>query len=85
VRPEQVEIVDASAAAAIRFTVDVVETVEPDMLVFAKADGTGLGGAGIIVRTPNNDRRFVHGEPIHLHFPSEALHAFDAVTGARLP
>ena len=79
IRPEQVEIVDASADDAIRFEVDVVELVEPDVLVFARS-----GASGITVRTPNDDRDFAHGEPIVLRFPTAALHAFDTLTGARL-
>ena len=80
IRPEQVEIVDASAAGAIAFTVDVVELVEPDVLVFAKS-----GACSIVVRAPNDDRVFAHGQPIFLRFPPHALHAFDAVTGRRRP
>lgn len=79
IRPEQVEIVDASAADAIRFEVDVMELVEPDVLVFARS-----GALNMIVRTPNDDRTFAHGEPLFLRFPPAALHAFDSVTGARL-
>ena len=79
IRPEQVQIVDASAADAIRFEVDVVELVEPDVLVFARS-----GSSSIIVRTPNDDRDFGHGAPLMLRFPPDALHAFDAASGARL-
>jgi ABC-type sugar transport system ATPase subunit len=80
IRPEQVEIVDSSAADAIRFEIDVIELVEPDVLVFARRSGSS-----VIVRRPNDDRAFGHGEPLFLRFPQQALHAFDAVTGARLP
>jgi ABC-type sugar transport system ATPase subunit len=80
IRPEQIEIVDASAADAIPVTVDVVELVEPDMLIFARS-----GASGTIVRTPNDDRSLGHGTPLFLRFPRQALHAFDAVTGVRLP
>jgi ABC-type sugar transport system ATPase subunit len=79
IRPEQVEIVDASAADAIRFEVDVMELVEPDVLVFARS-----GASSVIVRTSNDDHDFAHGEPLFLRFPTAALHAFDTVTGARL-
>ena len=79
IRPEQVEIVDASAGGAVAFTVDVVELVEPDLLVFARSRSSS-----IIVRMPNDDRHFGHGEPLFLRFPPAELHAFDAVTGARL-
>ena len=79
IRPEQVEIVDASAGDAVPFTVDVVELVEPDLLVFARSRSSS-----IIVRMPNDDRNFGHDEPLFLRLPPAALHAFDAVTGARL-
>jgi hypothetical protein len=39
----------------------------------------------LIVRAPNRDRLPAHGAPIHLRFPRDALHAFDAITGERLP
>jgi ABC-type sugar transport system ATPase subunit len=80
IRPEQVELVDASASDSVAFTVDVVEPVEPDVLVFAKS-----GGSSIIMRKPNDDSSFAHGQPVFLRFPPQALHAFDTVTGVRLP
>jgi sn-glycerol 3-phosphate transport system ATP-binding protein len=79
IRPEQVQIVDASAADAVRFEVDVVELVEPDVLVFARS-----GASSIVVRTPNDDRDFSPSAPLMLRFPPDALHAFDAASGARL-
>jgi sn-glycerol 3-phosphate transport system ATP-binding protein len=80
IRPEQVQVVDSSAPDALVFEVDVVELVEPDVLVFARA-----GQSGIIVRTANQDGGFDHGAPLHVRFPATALHAFDARTGQRLP
>jgi ABC-type sugar transport system ATPase subunit len=80
IRPEQVKLVDGSATDAVAATVDVVELAEPDMLVFARN-----GNSSVVVRTPSSDRLFAHGDPLLLHFPPEALHAFDAVTGTRLP
>lgn len=80
IRPEQIQLVDASAADAIRFAVDVVEPVEPDVLIFAKSEANAL-----IVRTVNDDRAYDPGQPLHLRFPPAALHTFDAVSGARLP
>lgn len=79
VRPEQIEIVDASARDAIDFTVDVVELVEPDLLVFARSRESSL-----IVRIPNDDRAFEAGQPLRLRFPAPALHVFDPASGARL-
>ncbi|MGX5840111.1 ABC transporter ATP-binding protein [Mesorhizobium sp. ArgA1] len=80
IRPEQIQLVDSSASDAILFAVDVVEPVEPDVLIFAKSEANAL-----IVRTVNDDRAYHPGQPLHLRFPPAALHTFDAVSGARLP
>ena len=80
IRPEQIELVDASAADSVAFEVDVVEHVEPDMLIFARR-----GASSLIVRAPNGRRGPEHGARLHLRFPPGALHAFDAKTGQRLP
>jgi len=80
IRPEQIQLVDASAGDAIRFAIDVVEPVEPDVLIFANSEANAL-----IVRTVNDDRAYDPGQPLHLRFPPAALHTFDAVSGARLP
>ncbi|WP_442578895.1 ABC transporter ATP-binding protein [Mesorhizobium sp. ASY16-5R] len=79
IRPEQIEIVDGSAPDAIAFEVDVVELVEPDILIFARR-----GKNAIIVRA-GGDRHYDHGALLHLRFPPAALHGFDASTGQRLP
>jgi len=80
IRPEQIQLVDASAGDAINFAVDVVELVEPDVLIFARSKADSL-----IVRTVNNDRAYDPGQTLHLRFPAAALHVFDAASGARLP
>ncbi len=80
IRPEQIEVVDQSASDVLTFEVDVVELVEPDILVFART-----GQSGLIVRMANDDRRLDHGAPLHVRFPPAALHAFDPATGQRLP
>jgi sn-glycerol 3-phosphate transport system ATP-binding protein len=80
IRPEQIQIVDASAGDAACFAVDVVEAVEPDVLIFARSQASKL-----IVRTASDDRAFEPGQPLHLRFPANALHVFDATSGARLP
>ena len=80
IRPEQIQIVDASAGDSARFAVDVVEAVEPDVLIFARSQASKL-----IVRTASDDRAFKPGQPLHLRFPANALHVFDATSGARLP
>ncbi len=80
IRPEQIQIVDASAGDSARFAVDVVEAVEPDVPIFARSQASKL-----IVRTASDDRAFKPGQPLHLRFPANALHVFDATSGARLP
>ena len=80
IRPEQIEIVDASAEGALPFPVDVVELVEPDVLIFVR-----VADRNLIIRSPNTCHLPAHGEPIHLRFPPAALHAFDARTGERIP
>jgi len=80
IRPEQIQLVDASAGDAINFAVDVVELVEPDVLIFARSKADSL-----IVRTVNDDRAYDPGQALHLRFPPAALHVFDAASGARLP
>ncbi len=80
IRPEQIQIVDASAGDSARFAVDVVEAVEPDVLIFARSQASKL-----IVRTASDDRAFKPGQPLHLRFPANALHVSDATSGARLP
>jgi sn-glycerol 3-phosphate transport system ATP-binding protein len=80
IRPEQIQLVDASAGDAINFAVDVVELVEPDVLIFARSKADSL-----IVRTVNDDRAYDPGQTLHLRFPAAALHVFDAASGARLP
>jgi ABC-type sugar transport system ATPase subunit len=80
IRPEQIQLVDASASDAISFAVDVVELVEPDVLIFARSKSNTL-----IVRTVNDDRAYDPGQTLHLRFPPSALHVFDAISGARLP
>jgi hypothetical protein len=57
----------------------VIELVEPDMLILARS---GSYGASCV---RERHRALAHGEPLFLRFPQQALHAFDAITGARLP
>lgn len=79
IRPEQIELVDASATDAITLPLDVQELVEPDTLLFLKN-----AGGTVVVRTPRDLGDLDQGTPIQMRFPPEALHFFDARTGARL-
>jgi sn-glycerol 3-phosphate transport system ATP-binding protein len=79
IRSEQIQVVDDSAQDALHFAVDVVELVEPDALVFARAKTSA-----VIVRISNDQVSIEPGQPLRLRFPAAALHFFDKVTGVRL-
>ena len=79
-RPEQLVLSETDEAGGGLFTVDVVEHVEPDTLVFLKGEGIE-----IVVRALREAEELAPGTKIHVAFPEEALHFFDPETGARLP
>lgn len=80
IRPEQIEFASPSDVDGIDLTVDVKEPIEPDtLLIFQIA-----GGSPITLRTQANCDAIRPGQPVRLRFPKEALHYFDAATGARL-
>ncbi len=79
-RPEQLELAAPDATDGADFTVDVVERVEPDTLVFLKS-----GEAEIILRAMHEVEDLAPGATARVRFPAEALHFFDPETGARLP
>jgi ABC-type sugar transport system ATPase subunit len=80
IRPEQIVLADNGAPDSHGFTVDVVEPVEPDTLLFVKRGATSL-----VVRTREEPADLRPGSPLGLKLPAAALHFFDAETGARLP
>ena len=87
VRPEQLLLAGGEAdgqaddgpAGGGDFEVDVVETVEPDTLVFLRAAGVSL-----IVRAMYELGGLAPGDRVRVAFPPEALHFFDAESGERL-
>ena len=80
VRPEQLILCDSETAEDVPFSVDVVERVEPDTLLFLK-----IGGIAIIVRTSREVDDLALGARVRVTFPEAALHFFDHETGARFP
>ncbi len=80
IRPEQIQLADNGEPDSHGFTVDVIEPVEPDTLLFVKRGATGL-----VVRTQREVAELRPGSPLGLKLPATALHFFDAETGARLP
>ena len=80
VRPEQLVLTTPDAAGACAFTVDVVEHVEPDTLIFLKT-----GGTSVVLRVMHEVEDLMPGATATVQFPPEALHFFDPETGARQP
>ena len=80
IRPEQIVLADNGAPDSHGFTVDVIEPVEPDTLLFVKHGATAL-----VVRTQREVADLRPGNPLGLKLPATALHFFDAETGERLP
>ena len=82
-RPEQLTLLGDDAddgTGGGRFEVDVVETVEPDTLVFLKGEGMSL-----ILRAMYELGGLAPGDRVRVGFPPDALHFFDAASGERLP
>jgi len=80
IRPEHIVLSITPGADTVTFDLDVVELVEPDMLLFAT-----LGDLSLVVRAKAEEAEFTPGAEVHLGFPAERLHFFDPESGARLP
>jgi ABC-type sugar transport system ATPase subunit len=80
VRPEDLVLSDGRGGDAGSFSVDVVEQVEPDTLIFLKN-----GGAEIVVRALRGAEELTPGDRVEVTFPEEALHFFDRESGRRIP
>jgi ABC-type sugar transport system ATPase subunit len=79
-RPEELVIADAHGPGAGLLTVDVVEQVEPDTLVFLKS-----GDTEIVVRALREVEELAPGAQVQVRFPDDGLHFFDRETGERIP
>jgi multiple sugar transport system ATP-binding protein len=80
IRPEHIVLRHAPGADTVTFRLDVVELVEPDMLLFAT-----LGDLSLVVRVKAEDAEVAPGAEVHLAFPAGRLHLFNPESGARLP
>jgi ABC-type sugar transport system ATPase subunit len=79
IRPEHIVLSAAPGAGSVTFGLDVVELVEPDMLLFAT-----LGDLSVVVRAKAEEAELAPGAQVHLAFPAERLHFFDSESGVRL-
>lgn len=82
IRPERIALQRESQNNFIPFTIDVVELVQPDTLLFIKKGKKDP--VSFVVRVMEDFSDLKPRDPIHLKFPEQALHFFDITSGERL-
>lgn len=80
IRPEHIVLSAAPGPDTVSFRLDVLELIEPDVLLFVTH-----GALTLVVRTKAEAAELERGDEVHLAFPALRLHLFDPETGARLP
>jgi ABC-type sugar transport system ATPase subunit len=83
IRPEHIVLQRQSQSGAIPFTLDVIELVQPDTLLFVKKGKKTP--VSIVVRVLEDCSDLKPGDTVYLEFPDTALHLFDIASGERLP
>ena len=82
IRPEHIVLQREPQSGFIPFTLDVVELVQPDTLLFAKKGQSDP--VSVVVRIMEDCSDLRPRDTIYLKFPQQALHFFDLGTGERL-
>ncbi len=80
IRPEHIGLNSAAGPDSLPFRLEVLELVEPDMLLFVTS-----GSVSLVVRAKAEAAELAPDAEVHLTFPAERLHLFDPESGARLP
>jgi len=80
IRPEHIVLAPGAGTDAVPFRLDVLELIEPDMLLFVTRNGLAL-----TVRGKADAADLTRGAELHLEFPPERLHYFDPASGRRRP
>jgi ABC-type sugar transport system ATPase subunit len=80
IRPEHIVLDNVAGPDTLPFRLEVLELVEPDMLLFVTS-----GNISLVVRAKAEAAELAPGAEVHLAFPAERLHFFDPKSGARLP
>jgi multiple sugar transport system ATP-binding protein len=80
IRPEHIVPHRAPRDGAVACRLDVLELVEPDVLLFVEC-----GGLPLVVRSRADFSELSGGAEFYLELPSARLHFFDAETGLRQP
>jgi ABC-type sugar transport system ATPase subunit len=82
IRPEHIVLQRQSQSDFIPFTLDVVELVQPDTLLFAKKGKNDP--VSIVVRIMEDCSDLRSRDTVYLKFPQQSMHFFDLATGERL-
>ncbi len=82
IRPEHIVLQRESQRDFIPFTLDVVESVQPDTLLFVKRGKDDP--VSIVVRIMEDCSDLRPRDTIYLKFPQQALHFFELTSGERL-
>ncbi len=80
IRPEHIVPHNTAREGAVPCRLDVLELVEPDVLLFV-----ACGGQPLVVRTKADSTELARGVELYLELPAERLHFFDTETGLRRP
>ncbi len=80
IRPEHIVPHNTAREGAVPCRLDVLELVEPDVLLFV-----ACGGQPLVVRTKADSTELARGVELYLEMPAERLHFFDIETGLRRP
>ena len=80
IRPEHIVPHRAARHGTLPARLDVLELIEPDVLLFVDC-----GGQALVVRCTSELSDLASGAMLHLELPAERRHFFDAKTGLRAP
>lgn len=75
IRPEDIEVAIEESPTSIEVTVDVIEPLGKEQLLYFTLDDTTY------TASVTGHRSIPEGETIHLEFPSERVHVFDRGSG----
>ncbi|WP_254534002.1 ABC transporter ATP-binding protein [Natrinema gelatinilyticum] len=71
IRPEDIEVADESTENTIEVTVDVIEPLGKEQMIYFSLDGETYTGS------VSGHRNIPEGGTVHLRFPTERVHLFD--------
>jgi multiple sugar transport system ATP-binding protein len=75
IRPEHIELVDASAENAIRTTIEVIEPMGETTYAYFEVGGETY------TASISGETRISAGDNVHVAFPEEKIHIFDGRSG----